>query len=72
MKYDCFCTNVKTKYLSSDEIYKLRKKIEFKFPIESGAIWRLIKEFPLFFPKLIVKSIFKEPKNFWSFIKGGI
>ena len=71
-KYDCFCTNVKTKYLSSYEIFKLRKQIEFKYMIDSGAIWRLIKEFPLFIPKLIIKGIFKEPKNIWNFLKSGI
>jgi hypothetical protein len=71
-KYDCFHANVKTRYLSSAELSRLRKKIEYKFPIQSGAIWRLIKEFPSFFPKLILKSIFKEPKKFWGFIKGGL
>ena len=58
-KYDCFSTNIRTKYLSSGELAKLRKKIEFKFPLESGAIWRLIRAFPSFFLKLIIRSIFK-------------
>jgi len=70
VKYDCFCTNVKSKYLSSQEIFKLRKKIEYKYQLDTGSIWRLIKEFPVFFPKLILKSIFKEPKTVWGFIKG--
>jgi radical SAM superfamily enzyme YgiQ (UPF0313 family) len=70
-KYDCFNTNIKTKHLSRDELSKLRRKIENKYPLNSGAIWRLIKEFPVFFPILILKSLIKEPKNVWGFIKDG-
>jgi len=71
-KYNCFDANVKTKYLSSSRLNELRHEIEAKYPLQSGAIFRLIREFPLFFLKLIPQQIFQQPKKLWRFIKSGI
>ncbi|MCX6165110.1 MAG: radical SAM protein, partial [Ignavibacteriae bacterium] len=47
-KYDCWEVNIKTKYLSTEQIYKVRNELEARFPIESGALWRMAKKYPAY------------------------
>jgi radical SAM superfamily enzyme YgiQ (UPF0313 family) len=71
-KYNCFNANLRTKHLSPERLSQLRQEIETMYPIKSGSIWRLLREFPLYFAKLIPQSLIKEPKNVFGFIKGGM
>jgi len=69
-KYDCYEVNIRTKHLTSDEIYKIRFDMEAKFPGESGAFFRMLKMYPSFFYKLILKWFYLKPSDFVKFAKG--
>lgn len=69
-KYNHYACNVKTKYLSEIELFELRNKLDARYPVESGAIFRLIKAYPRFFSSLILKMIVDEPGNWLNFTTG--
>jgi radical SAM superfamily enzyme YgiQ (UPF0313 family) len=69
-KYDCWEVNIKTKHLSTEQIYKIRNELEARFPIESGALWRMAKKYPAYFAKLIPQWTFAKPQDFFKFLKG--
>lgn len=69
-KYDCWEVNIETKHLSTEQIYKIRNEIEARFPIETGALWRMTKKYPNYFLRLIPKWTFTKPVDFFKFIKG--
>jgi len=69
-KYDCWEVNIKTKYLTTEQIYKIRNELEARFPIESGALWRMAKKYPAYFAKLIPRWTFTKPQDFFKFLKG--
>lgn len=71
-KYDCWEVNIKTKHLSTEQIYKIRNELEARFPIESGALWRMAKKYPSYFAKLIPRWTFTKPQDFFKFLKGFI
>lgn len=68
-KYDCYHANVRTRHLSPEQLYDIRFDMENRYPISSGSIFRIFREFPLYLLKLIPRSIIREPKNLWDFIK---
>lgn len=69
-KYDCWEVNVRTKHLSSEQIYQIRYELEARFPIETGALWRMMKKYPSFYFKLIPQWTFTKPRDFFKFLKG--
>ena len=69
-KYNHYASNVKTNYLSSDELFKIRNMMDARYPVESGAIFRLFKAYPLFFTKLMFWMLKREPQNWINFITG--
>ena len=69
-KYNCYHANVRTKYLSSEQLFKLRNDLDNKYWLNTGALWRLIKQHPLFFTKLIPEQLIKRPKKVFAYLKG--
>ncbi len=69
-KYDCWEVNIKTNHLSSEQIYEIRNELEARFPVESGALWRMAKKYPVYFAKLIPRWTFTKPQDFFKFLKG--
>ncbi len=69
-KYNHYASNVKTRHLSSEELYKIRNVLDARFPVESGAIFRLFRAYPMFFTGLMFKMLKKEPQNWINFTTG--
>jgi len=69
-KYDCWEVNIKTNHLSTEDIYRIRNELEARFPIESGALWRMARRYPWYFAKLIPRWTFTKPQDFFKFLKG--
>jgi len=69
-KYNHYDSNVKTRHLSSEELYKIRNKLDARYPLESGSIFRLFKAYPWFFTKLMFWMLQKEPQNWINFASG--
>ena len=67
-KYDGFRVNIRTRYLSSEGLSRLLNELFTKYPIDSGSIWRLILNQPLFFIKLIYQQIIRRPKLVFEYI----
>lgn len=68
--YNHYASNVRTKHLSSEELYKIRNWLDARFPVESGAIFRLFKAYPAFFIKLMFRMMWDEPVNWYNFTTG--
>ena len=62
-RYDCWEVNIKTKHLSTEQIHKIRYDMNMHYLVESGAIFRLIKEYPKYFTKLIPKWLLVKPSD---------
>ncbi|MEZ5082879.1 MAG: radical SAM protein [Bacteroidales bacterium] len=69
-KYNHYASNIKTRHLSSEDIFKIRNKFDARYPIESGGIFRLFKAYPKFFTKLMFQMIKEEPQNWINFTTG--
>ena len=69
-KYNHYASNVRTRHLSSEELFKIRNKFDARFPVESGAIFRLFRTYPGFFSGLMFKMLLDEPKNWLNFTTG--
>ena len=69
-KYNHYAANVKTRHLSTEELYKIRNKLDARYTVESGAIFRLFREYPMFFSKLMLWMLWNEPKNWLNLSTG--
>ncbi len=69
-KYNHYASNVKTRHLSSEELFRIRNTLDARYPIESGAIFRLFRAYPIFFTGLMFKMLKKEPQNWFNFTTG--
>ncbi len=69
-KYNHYASNVKTRNLSTDELFKIRNVLDARFPVESGAIFRLFRSYPMFFTGLMFKMLMQEPQNWFNFTTG--
>jgi radical SAM superfamily enzyme YgiQ (UPF0313 family) len=69
-KYNHWACNVKTNYLTNEELFRIRNWLEWRYPVESGAIFRLYKAYPWYFTKLMFRMIRNEPKNWIKFVTG--
>ncbi len=67
-KYNHHFVNVRTKYISDKELFEIKNKLDFRFPLDSKAGFNLIKKYPGFFIKIIPKRLFVEPQNFRKFM----
>jgi len=69
-KYNHYASNVKTRHLSTEELFKIRNKLDARYTVESGAIFRLFKEYPWFFTKLMFWMMKHEPYNWYNLATG--
>ncbi|MBN1339947.1 MAG: radical SAM protein [Bacteroidales bacterium] len=69
-KYNHYAANVKTKHLTDKELYMIRNRMDARYPVESGGIFRFIRANPGFFFRLMLWMLRNEPKNWWSFVSG--
>jgi len=69
-KYNHYASNVKTKHLSSEELYEIRNKLDARYPLASGSIFRLFKAYPWYFTRLMFWMLQKEPQNWIKFASG--
>jgi radical SAM superfamily enzyme YgiQ (UPF0313 family) len=69
-KYNHYASNVRTRHLSTDELFKIRNTLDARFPVESGAIFRLFRAYPLYFTGLMFKMLKQEPLNWLNFTTG--
>ncbi|MCD4695274.1 MAG: B12-binding domain-containing radical SAM protein [Bacteroidales bacterium] len=69
-KYNHYASNVKTRHLSAEELYKIRNKLDARYAVESGAIFRLFKAYPWFFTKLMFWMLQREPQNWFNLSTG--
>ncbi len=68
--YNHYHCNVRTKNLTGEELYRLRNKLDARYPLESGAVFRLFRTYPLFFSGLMFKMLRDEPRNWFNFATG--
>jgi radical SAM superfamily enzyme YgiQ (UPF0313 family) len=69
-KYNHYAANIKTRHLTTEELYKIRNKLDARYTVESGAIFRLFREYPMFFSKLMLWMLWNEPKNWLNLSTG--
>ncbi|MBN2174359.1 MAG: B12-binding domain-containing radical SAM protein [Bacteroidales bacterium] len=69
-KYNHYASNVKTRHLSDEALFRIRNRLDARYPVESGAIFRLFKAYPVFFTKLMFNMIADEPQNWINFTTG--
>ncbi|NOX47351.1 MAG: radical SAM protein [Chlorobi bacterium] len=69
-KYNHYAANVKTRHLSTGELFKIRNRLDARYTVESGAIFRLFREYPWFFTKLMFWMMKHEPQNWYNLSTG--
>jgi radical SAM superfamily enzyme YgiQ (UPF0313 family) len=69
-KYNHYASNVRTRHLSSEALFRIRNRLDARYPVESGAIFRLLRAYPGYFTKLIFSMILSEPQNWINFTTG--
>jgi radical SAM superfamily enzyme YgiQ (UPF0313 family) len=73
-QYTCFKACIKTKHLSSEQLFALREEMGYRYPIDSGSIWRLAREFlshPIHYLfHLGIGQLIQNPKDVVSYLKG--
>jgi radical SAM superfamily enzyme YgiQ (UPF0313 family) len=69
-KYNHYASNIRTRHLSSEELYKIRNRLDARYTVESGAIFRLFRAYPWFFTKLMFWMMKHEPQNWYNLATG--
>jgi radical SAM superfamily enzyme YgiQ (UPF0313 family) len=67
-KYDCWEVNVKTKHLSSQQIYDIRLDMEHNYPLESGALKRHFKSHPILMSRVLLRWLYRKPSDVLRFL----
>lgn len=69
-QYDCYEINVRTKYLTSREIQKIRYRMESMYLSNFNAFWRIAKMYPNFMTKMIIRWFFSKPSDLIKYSRG--
>jgi anaerobic magnesium-protoporphyrin IX monomethyl ester cyclase len=73
-QYTCFKANVRTRHVSSERLYALREEMGYRFPIESGSVWRFLRELvahPLHYTlRLGLRQLTRDPLEIVGYFKG--
>jgi len=69
-EYNMFSANVRTHYLSSEELFNLREEISFKIFKNPQRLLRIIRLNPLWFLKMILVHIWNHPSEITGYLKG--
>lgn len=67
-KYDCWEVNVKTKHLSSQQLYDIRLNMEHTYPLASGSLKRQFKSHPLLMSRVILRWLSRKPSDIRNFL----
>ncbi len=67
-KYNCWDVNIKTRHLSTEELTKIKNKMEYKYVFDSGNIWYFIKRYPKYIIKMIFEQLINYPKVSLKFL----
>ncbi|MBN2415991.1 cobalamin-dependent protein [bacterium] len=68
--YDLFHANVKTNYLTSSDLEKIRDEIAFKIFKNGSRLWRLVRKYPHFSVKVLFDQLINQPKEVIGYIQG--
>jgi radical SAM superfamily enzyme YgiQ (UPF0313 family) len=69
-KYDCYEINVRTKFLTSREIQKIRYRMESMYLSNFDLFRRITKMYPYFTTKMIIRWFFSKPSDLIKYSKG--
>ncbi|GAB4316679.1 MAG: radical SAM protein [Bacteroidales bacterium] len=69
-RYNHYFANVRTHHLSDEELFSIRNRYDARYPLESGALWRLFKFAPVHITRMLLTMLADEPKNWINFAKG--
>lgn len=68
-RYTCYHVNVRTKHLSAERLRELSDEIEQKSRYISGATWRVMKKYPLFFAKMAPRWLAQKPRELLNMMR---
>jgi radical SAM superfamily enzyme YgiQ (UPF0313 family) len=69
-RYNHYHCNVKTRHLTSEQLYQIRNNLDARYPLDSGSFFRLLRAYPVFFSTLMLRMIREEPRNWLNFATG--
>lgn len=69
-QYDCYEINVRTKFLNKREIQKIRYRMESMYLSNFSVFRRIMKMYPAFTAKMIIRWIFSKPSDLIKYSKG--
>jgi radical SAM superfamily enzyme YgiQ (UPF0313 family) len=67
-KYDGWEVNVRTKHLSSNQLYDIRDEIEGSYPLASGMLKRNFKSHPLLTTRVLLRWLIRKPSDIRRFL----
>lgn len=67
-KYDCWEVNVKTKFLSTQQIHDIRDDIEGSYPVASGTLLRNFRKHPLLITQIMLRWLYRKPSDILRFM----
>ena len=69
-KYDLFHANVKTQYLTSRDLERIRDEIAFKILKNGSRFWKLVNKYPKFSTKLLFDQLIHQPREVFGYVRG--
>jgi anaerobic magnesium-protoporphyrin IX monomethyl ester cyclase len=69
-KYDLFHANVKTRFLSSAELEKIRDEIAFKILKIKSRVWKLVSKYPQFSMNVFLNQLIGQPREIFGYLQG--
>ncbi len=69
-KYDCYEINIRTKFLNTSEIQKIRYRMESMYLSNFSVFRRIMKLYPAFTTKMIIRWILSKPSDLLKYSRG--
>lgn len=69
-QYDCYEINIRTKYLTPEQIEKVRYKMESMYLRNFDAFKRIMKMYPKFTTKMIIRWTLSKPSDLLKYSRG--
>jgi len=70
-KYTCFTAAVRTKHLSAERLFRLREDLGYRYPLDSGSVWRLAPLVPLGFAiRTAASELLRDPGEILGYLRG--
>jgi radical SAM superfamily enzyme YgiQ (UPF0313 family) len=67
-RYDCWEVNVRTKYLTAQQIHDIRDDIEGTYPVASGMLLRHFKSHPMLIIRVFFRWMYRKPSDILRFM----